>query len=159
MFNREIQVWTATQLCQRFTANNGFFCEFDKGNLLTMMTTMMIIGEKKKLLADIFRRPSTRLTVLDNQRGVLFINQSQSSLTAAAANKTSPTPTLEVRTKNAVYCAIVFREFLKELAAISQEHLLIHTDSTDSIRIWLCLGLTRGFVPCVSCDTPTLPLL
>jgi len=100
-----------------------------------MMTMMMIIGEKKKLLADIFRRPSTRLTVLDNQRGVLFINQSQSSLTAAAANKTSPTPTLEVRTKNAVYCAIVFREFLKELAAISQEHLLIHTDSTDSIRI------------------------
>jgi len=36
---------------------------------------------------------------------------------------------LEVRTKNAVYCAIVFREFLKELAAISHEHLIVHADA------------------------------
>ena len=111
-----------------------------------MMIIIIIVGEKKKL-SDIFRRPSSRLTVLDIQRGVFFINESQSSLTAAAANKTSPAPTLEVRTKNAVYCAIVFREFLKELAAISQEHLLIHTDSSDSIRVWLHLGLTHGLLP------------
>ena len=42
-------------------------------------------------------------------------------------------PVLEVRTKNAVYCAIVFREFVMELAAISQEHLLVHADSLGGI--------------------------
>jgi len=96
--------------------------------MMMMMMMLMTVGEKKKLLSDLFRRPSSRLTLLDNQRGVLFINQSQSSPTSSAANKTS-TPTLEVRTKNAVYCAIVFKEFLKELAAISQEHLVVQTDS------------------------------
>ena len=87
-------------------------------------------GEKKKSLSDLFRRPSSRLTLLDNQRGVFFINQSQSSPgpSPATANQMSA-PTLEVRTKNAVYCAVVFKEFLKELAAISQEHLLVHFDS------------------------------
>lgn len=35
----------------------------------------------------------------------------------------SPEATLEsMKTKNVVYCAIVLEEFLKELAAISQEH-------------------------------------
>jgi len=30
-----------------------------------------------------------------------------------------------VERKNAVYCALVFKEFLKELAAVSQEHALV----------------------------------
>lgn len=122
------------ELFSEFLKDNNVY---ERGNgggggalLLMMMMMMTVAGEKKKSLSDLFRRPSSRLTVLDNQRGVLFINQSQSSPTSTPANKMS-TPVLEVRTKNAVYCAIIFREFLKELTAISQEHLLVSTDTVD----------------------------
>jgi len=34
----------------------------------------------------------------------------------------------ELRTKNAVYASIVLAEFLKELAAVAQEHAVTHAD-------------------------------
>jgi hypothetical protein len=82
--------------------------------------------KKSLTLTDLFRKsPSSRdrLTVLDNHRGVLYISHTPTSPGLTPAR----TEALEVRTKNAIYCAIVFREFLKELAAISQEHLLVHS--------------------------------
>jgi KELAA motif len=80
------------------------------------------------LLSEFWRRNSARGTdqfrplVLDH-RGAHFVNRQGSP--AADARSVDP---LEVRTKNAVYCAIVFKEFLKELAAISQEHVLMQFD-------------------------------
>jgi len=123
-----------------------FWKEWDDLRIFVIVY-VVFAGERKKLLSDLFRRPSSRLTLLDNQRGVLYINQSQSSPSSADASKTS-TPTLEVRTKNAVYCAIVLREFLKELAAISQEHLLVHAESSSVIAVWLftCQSYNLYFV-------------
>ena len=45
-------------------------------------------------------------------------------------NKTVQDPVESARTKNAVYAALVLEEFLKELAAISQEHAVFVQNST-----------------------------
>ena len=37
-------------------------------------------------------------------------------------------PGESVKTRNAVYCAIVMEEFVKELAALSQEHAVLNID-------------------------------
>ena len=37
-------------------------------------------------------------------------------------------PGESVKTRNAVYCAIVMEEFVKELAALSQEHSVLNMD-------------------------------
>jgi KELAA motif len=67
----------------------------------------------------------TRLTL--DSRGVRYNNRQSSPGVDGRA-----TDNLEVRTKNAIYCALIFKEFIKELAAISQEHLLIQAESLSS---------------------------
>jgi hypothetical protein len=91
----------------------------------------MCLADRRKsstLLSDFWRRTSARGTrqshsVVLDQRGAHYINRHGSP--AGDIRNVEP---LEVRTKNAVYCAIVFKEFLKELAAISQEHVLAQID-------------------------------
>lgn len=61
-----------------------------------------------------------RLQLLGDGRGVRFVNRAQSPETQDKMES--------VKTKNAVYCALVLEEFLKELAAISQEHSVLHSD-------------------------------
>lgn len=61
-----------------------------------------------------------RIQMIDG-KSMHYINRMSTQLPAAKVND------LEViRTKNAVYCAIILEEFLKELAAISQEHAVLN---------------------------------
>ena len=41
-------------------------------------------------------------------------------------------PIEALRTKNAVYCALVLEEFIKELSALSQEHAVLSSSLTPS---------------------------
>ena len=63
-------------------------------------------------------RPST-LERMPGGRGYRYINQ-QSPNEHFESN-----PMDNLKTRNAVYCAIVLEEFLKELAALAQEHSVL----------------------------------
>ena len=70
---------------------------------------------------------------MEDGKSFRYINrQSPDHKTAAQERMES------VKTKNAVYCALVLEEFLKELAAISQEAAVAAGDTTsDHITIGL----------------------
>ncbi|GAB1604479.1 FTS and Hook-interacting protein-like isoform X2 [Argonauta hians] len=72
----------------------------------------------KVSLQDRSTRPST-LESMPGGRGYRYINQ-QSPNEHFEVN-----PMENTRTRNAVHCAIVLEEFLKELAALSQEHSVL----------------------------------
>ncbi|CAI9734644.1 Hypothetical predicted protein [Octopus vulgaris] len=72
----------------------------------------------KVALQDRSTRPST-LESMPGGRGYRYINQ-QSPNEHFEVN-----PMENLRTRNAVHCAIVLEEFLKELAALSQEHSVL----------------------------------
>lgn len=60
-----------------------------------------------------------RLQLLGTKHGARYMNKGQSP----PPNAENPANSMEaLKTKNAVYCALVLEEFLKELSAISQEH-------------------------------------
>ena len=68
-----------------------------------------------------------RIQIMEDNKGFRYINrQSQSPDNNPVAEKME-----SVKTKNAVYCALVLEEFLKELAAISQEHAVLAADATS----------------------------
>ena len=68
-----------------------------------------------------------RIQIMEDNKGFRYINrQSQSLDNNPVAEKME-----SVKTKNAVYCALVLEEFLKELAAISQEHAVLAADATS----------------------------
>ncbi len=71
------------------------------------------------------RKPSPReprLQLLGDKRGFRYVSKAQSPPPVTE----SPASTMEaLKKKNAVYCALVLEEFLKELAAISQEHAVL----------------------------------
>ncbi len=64
----------------------------------------------------------SRLQLLGDGKGARFINRPTDG-SASLGDKME-----SVKTKNAVYCALVLEEFLKELAAISQEHAVSYVD-------------------------------
>ena len=66
-----------------------------------------------------------RLQITDDNKGFRYINRQASENNPVAEKMES------VKTKNAVYCALVLEEFLKELAAISQEHAVLAADATS----------------------------
>ena len=69
-----------------------------------------------------------RLQMIGDGKGMRFINRS--------LNETSNSDKMEsVKTKNAVYCALVLEEFLKELAAISQEHAVISLEEVSKTQV------------------------
>ena len=88
---------------------------------------MLSFPEKKRGgIGDFFRRNTpgraslptqSRLQFLSNKKGFRYNNR---QLTPAEPQPANDLETL--KTKNAVYCALVLEEFVKELAAISQEH-------------------------------------
>ena len=78
------------------------------------------LGNKKSAGRD------TRLQILSDGKGIRYINKAVSE--AAANDKLE-----SVKTKNAVYCALVLEEFLKELAAISQEHAVLSLEGGASL--------------------------
>ena len=63
----------------------------------------------------------SRLQLLGDGKGARYINRAAEQATAGDKMES-------VKTKNAVYCALVLEEFLKELAAISQEHAVLNVD-------------------------------
>lgn len=63
----------------------------------------------------------SRLKLLDNKRGAFYTNKQPKAPTVARETQDI------MEKKNAIYCAVVFKEFLKELAAISQEHAFLLT--------------------------------
>ena len=66
-----------------------------------------------------------RLQITDDNKGFRYINRQSQENNPVAEKMES------VKTKNAVYCALVLEEFLKELAAISQEHAVLAADATS----------------------------
>ncbi len=66
-----------------------------------------------------------RIQLTEDSKGFRYINRQSPD-----PNQT-PEKMESVKTKNAVYCALVLEEFLKELAAISQEHAVLATDATS----------------------------
>ena len=66
--------------------------------------------------------PGSRLQLLGDGKGFRFINQRGQQGAAAASEGGGGDPMEALKTKNAVYCALVLEEFLKELAAVAQEH-------------------------------------
>jgi hypothetical protein len=61
-----------------------------------------------------------QLEILAGNKGMRYINRKQEEKRAQQVES--------VKTRNAVYCAIVLEEFVKELAALSQEHALLIDD-------------------------------
>ena len=68
------------------------------------------------------RGKDSRLQILGDGRGMRYINKGPQQPPETHDKMES------IKTKNAVYCALVLEEFLKELAAISQEHAVLHAD-------------------------------
>ncbi len=70
-----------------------------------------------------------RIQLMDDNKGIRYINRQSPDHGASTAQ----TEKMEsVKTKNAVYCALVLEEFLKELAALSQEHAALASDAAAS---------------------------
>lgn len=59
-----------------------------------------------------------QLEILSGNKAIRYVNQKP-------PEKTPVSYTESVKTRNAVYCAIVLEEFVKELAALSQEHSIL----------------------------------
>ena len=62
---------------------------------------------------------------MEDHKGFRYINRQSPDHNPVAEKMES------VKTKNAVYCALVLEEFLKELGAISQEHAVLAADATS----------------------------
>lgn len=71
-------------------------------------------------------RGDPRLQILGDGKGIRYINRTMQEL--ATNDKME-----SVKTKNAVYCALVLEEFLKELAAVSQEHAVLSLEGGKSL--------------------------
>lgn len=61
------------------------------------------------------------LDFIPGNRGVLFINKKPEVPRQPGSGESA-------KTRNAVYCAIVMEEFVKELAALSQEHAVLNLE-------------------------------
>ena len=66
-----------------------------------------------------------RIQIMEDNKGIRYNNRQSPDHNSATEKMES------VKTKNAVYCALVLEEFLKELAAISQEHAVLAADATS----------------------------
>ena len=76
-------------------------------------------------------KSSPRQVELDTRRGAThFVNRAAGGGSAEPGSAASAAKQARdaVEKKNAVYCALVFKEFLKELAALSQEHAVAQLD-------------------------------
>ncbi|ELT88159.1 hypothetical protein CAPTEDRAFT_183880 [Capitella teleta] len=62
--------------------------------------------------------PATRLQLLGDNKGFRYLN-------LRGGRSDAVDPMEAVRTKNAVYCALVLEEFLKELSAVAQQHSVL----------------------------------
>ena len=94
-------------------------------------------AEKKRsgsVIGDFFRRHNSNANkgrLLGNKNlqligdGYRFINRPSPPPDGSQDHMES------VKTKNAVYCALVLEEFLKELAAVCQEHAVLNVDNEN----------------------------
>ena len=114
-------------------------------------TIFFLPSDKKRsnsVLGDLFRRNSphsknkgfnSRLQNIGD--GYRYINRGASS-----DNKSEADHMESVKTKNAVYSAIVLEEFLKELAAVCQEHAVRPADEPVATSWRPFWGLTATHV-------------
>jgi len=59
-----------------------------------------------------------QLEILSGNKGIRYVNQKPQDRTVISYSES-------LKTRNAVYCAIVLEEFVKELAALTQEHSIL----------------------------------
>lgn len=59
----------------------------------------------------------TKLEILAGNKGMRYINRKHEEKREQQVES--------IKTRNAVYCAIVLEEFVKELAALTQEHAVL----------------------------------
>ena len=81
------------------------------------------LGNKKPASRD------PRLQILGDGKGIRYINRTSHDPMSTNDKMES------VKTKNAVYCALVLEEFLKEIAAISQEHAVLSLEGGASLLV------------------------
>ena len=86
---------------------------------------------RKSNALDLFLRRGSRrnksISAAEKQK-LSRINEAGMALPAASAEYQS------LKTRNAVYCAVILDEFLKELAAISQEHAVAFSELELGLR-------------------------
>ena len=75
-------------------------------------------SDKKTTAASIGRKGGN-LEIMAGNKGFRYINKKPEIPKQAGQGETT-------KTRNAVYCAIVMEEFVKELAALSQEHAIVY---------------------------------
>ena len=99
---------------------------------LIIIITILVSEKNRGLFSDFFGRSGSMRKRQSNQQARLQIGRKGSFHYINRAPSPSPSVSTSVeanleliRTKNAVYCAVVLDEFLKELAAISQEHAVV----------------------------------
>lgn len=80
------------------------------------LTDLLFKRNNKKLASDL-PSPSAKLEILAGNKGMRYVKTKQEE------KREQQVETL--KTRHAVYCAIVLEEFVKELAALSQEHALL----------------------------------
>ncbi|CAF0774051.1 unnamed protein product [Didymodactylos carnosus] len=100
-------------------------------------------GSRRNRILDFFRRgrPNERSgskpsldqshVTLVNKASIKFINIRDGILTSAALPSNILNEWDDPKTRNVAYCAVIFNEFLKELAAITQEHAVQQFDDTS----------------------------
>ena len=75
-------------------------------------------GDKKATLPP--GKRGNNLEIIPGNKGFRYINK--------RPEPPKPNQGESTKTRNAVYCAIVMEEFVKELAALSQEHAVLTVD-------------------------------
>ncbi|XP_038055074.1 FTS and Hook-interacting protein-like isoform X2 [Patiria miniata] len=96
----------------------------------TRSGSLKTLAKHKSAFDNLLRRGKARnksLSATEKQK-LAKINEGGMALPAASAEYQS------LKTRNAVYCAVIFDEFLKELAAISQEHAVAFSEQELGLR-------------------------
>ena len=83
-------------------------------------------ASKRSILGDFLRRGNRRKSVTAAEKQKLNTIREAGLVSTGTSNAQYEF----LRNKNAVYCAVVFEEFLKELAALAQEHAVAYTEET-----------------------------
>lgn len=91
----------------------------------TISCVLALVKSRKSSIGDLILRHTNSPTRARHAAQLALSQSLHNTLFrgSAGSRATGPEKQAEVlRVKNAVYCAIIFCEFLKELAALAQEH-------------------------------------
>ena len=105
----------------------------------------LFLSERRSTFGDFFSRRNSLTSMRDwakgresprrllrESSGFRYINRPSRGASPQPADNAASSREI-LKTKNAVYCALILEEFTKELAAISQEHAVVNLHSRTNM--------------------------